>query len=52
MFVKCETFVNIAELLFTDIFNKENICKNGQKKFKNVKISTKKNFINSQDMMT
>ena len=31
MFFKCKTFVNIAELLFTDIFSKENICKNGQK---------------------
>ena len=31
MFFKCKTFVNIAELLFTAIFSKENICKNGQK---------------------
>ena len=31
MFFKCKTFVNIAEPLFTAIFSKENICKNGQK---------------------
>ena len=31
MFFKCKTFVNITELLFTAIFSKENICKNGQK---------------------
>ena len=36
---------------FTAIFSKENICKNGQK-MKNVKISTKKNSVNSRDMMT
>ena len=51
MFFKCKTFVNIAELLFTAIFSKENICKNGQKieKCQNFK---KKFFVNSQDMMT
>ena len=31
MFLKCKTFANIAEMLFTAIFSKENICKNGQK---------------------
>ena len=31
MFFECKMFVNIAELLFTAIFSKENICKNGQK---------------------
>ena len=31
MFFKCKTFVNIAELLFTAIFSKENIGKNAQK---------------------
>ena len=43
MFFKCKTFVNIAELLFTAIFSKENICKNGQKS-KNIKISKTKFF--------
>ena len=32
MFFKCKMFEKIAELLFTAIFSKENIGKNGQKK--------------------
>ena len=43
MFFICKTFVNIAELLFTAIFSKENICKNGQKNEKCQKFK-KKNF--------
>ena len=50
MFFKCKTFVNIAEMLFTATFSKENIGKNGQKneKCQNFRIF----FVNSQDMMT
>ena len=44
MFFKCKTFVNIAELLFTAIFSKENIGKNGQKKWKMSKFQQQKNF--------
>ena len=40
MFFKRKIFVNIAETLFTAIFRKENIRKNGyKKKMKNVKTS-------------
>ena len=44
-------FVRIAETLFTAIFSKENIRKNG-KKTKNVKTSKKNFSVNSKDMMT
>ena len=52
MFLKCKTFVNIAELLFIAIFSKENICKNGQKSENCQIFNRKKIFGNSQDMMT
>ena len=38
MFFKRKIFVNIAETLFTAIFGKENIRKNGQKKWKMSKL--------------
>ena len=44
MFFKFKTFVNIAELLFTAIFSKENIGKNGQKNEKCQNFNNKKNF--------
>ena len=49
MFFKRKLFVNIAETLFTAIFNKENIRKNRQKneKCQNFK---KKNFPSIQEM--
>ena len=51
MFFKRKLFVNIAETLFTAIFSKENIRKNGQKKWKMSKL---RNFfsVNSKDVMT
>ena len=52
MFFKCKTFVNIAELLFTAIFSKENICKNGQKieKCQNFKKNIFRQFTRYDDM--
>ena len=50
MFFKRKLFVNIAETLFTAIFSKENIRKNGQKNEKCQNFE--KNFpVNSKDVM-
>ena len=51
MFFKRKLFVNIAETLFTAIFSKENIRKNGQKNEKCQNFE-KKFSVNSKDMMT
>ena len=52
MFFKCKTFVNIAKLLFTAIFSKENIGKNGQKseKCQNFKKNFFRQFTRYDDM--
>ena len=51
LFFKRKIFVNIAETLFTAIFSKENIRKNGQKNEKCQNFE--KNFpVNLKDMMT
>ena len=52
MFFKRKLFVNIAETLFTAIFSKENIRKNGQKNEKCQNFEKKNFSVNSKDMMT